>query len=225
MSRYGTVDQLIQRIELSAEPDADRVTMLEELLDAISRKIDNFCGVPDNWFIAEDPESIKYFLADGKPWLRIPECIEVTAVAVKDTYTDTTYTSWDSPSSAYAGDGDWLPASGTYEYPLYGRLPYTLLIVDPNGDFSVFTNGVKLPTVQVTAKWGYSASVPADIREATLAQTTVLYKRFQGSMSASLASSDLGIISMRIRQSALSRDVQELLIDSGWVRPLYGQIH
>jgi len=222
MTAYGTTAQLIARIQVdSGDITAAQEATLDALLEAISRKIDNFTRRPSG-YIAEVAPSTKYLIGSGKSWMRIPECIAISTVAVKASYTDTDYVDWETATSTYAGDGDWMPARGTYQHPIFDKTPYTMLVIDPNGDYSVFYKSYGIPNIQVSARWGYAAEVPSDIREACLAQVTILWKRFQGSMATTLGSQDLGTIAARIRDAAFTRDVKELLIDSGWVLPLYG---
>lgn len=222
MATYATVNQLLYRLEAETDITDAQETTLEEILEAVSRKIDRFCRRVDDAFQVSETATDLYFDGRGQDWLRIPECVEVETVAVKDSYLDTDYVDWDTPSSTMAGDGDWIAAAGPPRNPTYNKTPFTLLLIDPNGDYSHFRHGFGNPTVKITARWGHSESVPPDIREACLAQAIILFKRYQGGMSTTLASSDFGAISMRIRQSALSRDVRELLVDSNWVLPMYG---
>ncbi len=221
MASYATVAQYQVRTDADAALSAAKTTAYEEILDAISRKIDNFCRRPDG-FVSSAADVTRYFEGNGKRHLRIPECTSITSVAVKGAYTDTTYTAWATPTTVLAGDGDWYPAAGSFTRPIFNRTPYTLLLIDHNGDHSCFTKGYKGVTVRLIAKFGYAIVVPPDIREACLAQATVLIKRFEGAMASTLASDDLGVIAMKIRQSALSRDVQDLLVQGGWSLPLYG---
>jgi len=221
-SVYGTVEELCARIEIVyADLTAAEIATLLEVLTAISRKMDNFTRRPDG-YVALDTAELRYFSGAGKQWVRIPECTSVTLVAMKESYTDTTYVAMTTPSALYAGDGDWMPSAGSYAYPNFGRTPYTMLMMDPNGDYEVFLKSYGNPNLQITAKWGYATTVPDDIKEACLAQTTILWKRFQGSMSSRLATQDLGSIAYRIRQAAFTKDIKELLVDSGWALPLYG---
>lgn len=223
MSAYATVEDLKNRILLEGEDLTEaQETVLEEILEAISRKIDNHCGRRENAFATSTEALYKYYVGNGKNYLRIDPCLSVTGVAVKTTYSSEDYTAWTTPTTAMAGDGDWIPCRGSPEHPVYGETPYEMLFIDPNGDYSIFTAGLARPTVRVNAIWGYSESVPADIREACVAQATILYKRYQGSMADTLGTSDLGVLSMKIRRGALTRDVQELLDNSGWVLTLYG---
>lgn len=226
MTSYATVEALIDRIQLdSSVITAESLAVLEDLLDAISRKIDRLCNVPDNYFAADDTTASKYLRGTGDAYLRIPDCFEIDEVQVKDSCLDLVYATWTSPTTAYAGDGDWLPISGTPDNPVYGVTPYTYLIVDPNGNYNCFTRSYNaIPTVCLKAKFGYGTTAPSDIREATLIQVTILFKRFQGSGASTLSTSDIGSLSLRIRRGQMTRDVKELLADGGWLRTVYGAV-
>ena len=220
MASYGTVAQLQVRTDMTEALSVAKTAEYTEILEAISRKIDNFCRRPDG-FVSSDADVTRYFEGKGLSYLKIPECTSITLVSVKDSYLDTTYVDWATPTSAYAGDGDWFPVAGSKSRPIYNRTPYRLLLIDGNGDYSYFTKGYGMVTVKIAAKWGYATEVPPDIREACLAQAAILIKRFESSMDTTAGSSDLGTIVMRVRQASLTRDVRELLVDSKWVLPLY----
>jgi len=215
MASYATTDQLRIRIQQLTTPTADELTMMEEILEAASRSIDRMCN--RSFEIA--PLEAKYFTARGEQYLRIPECTEISEVAVKASKTATTYTTWTTPTTPMAGDGDWIPCAGSPDNPVFGQIPYTLIILDPNGSYSYFIDGDGAPVVMVTARWGSSASVPADIREACLMQAAIWFKQFQGAMSVELGTANLGQILYRRN---LSSGVKQILIDGGWVLPLYG---
>ena len=221
MTSYATVDELQVRTNMVAVLSAAKETEYEEIIEAISRKIDRFCRRPDG-FVATAADETRYFLGSGKRYLRIPECTSITTVSVKDSYSDTTYDDWDTPTTVLAGDGDWFPSAGGPSRPIYNRTPYTLLQIDSNGDYTYFTKSYYgMVTVKIAAKWGYATTVPADIQEACLAQAAILIKRFEASMDTTAGSSDLGTIVTSVRAAALTRDVRELLVDSKWVLPLY----
>jgi len=215
---YGTVEQLKIRIQVSSTPTADQITMMEEILEAASRSIDNICRRPEG-FQAATPAEARYFAAGGEAFLRIPSCTEITAVAAKTSKTDTTYTAWVTPTTPMAGDGDWIPCTGDSAKPSFNKVPYTLIILDPNGEYTYFPDGGHAPVIMVTARWGLTAAVPADIREACLMQAAIWFKRFQGSMSSELGTLDLGEVKYR---RGLSSGVKQILIEGGWVLPLYG---
>jgi len=221
MTSYATVAELQVRTNMIAVLPAAKETEYEEIIAAISNKIDRFCRRPDG-FVATAADVTRYFQGNGKRYLRIPECTSITTVSVKDAYLDTSYTAWSTPATALAGDGDWFPSAGSVSRPIYNRTPYTLLQVDPNGDYSYFTKSYSgMVTVEIAAKWGYATVVPPDIQEACLAQAAILIKRFEASMSDVTGDSNLGTIVTSVRAAALTRDVRELLVDGHWVLPLY----
>ena len=217
MASYATVDQLRIRTQILSTPSAAQLTMLEEIIEAASRAIDRYCR-RDEEFVSSWVPSVKYFTADGKAYLRIPTFLDVDEVAVKGSISATTFTVWDKETSYLAGDGDWYGAHGDPDNPVFGP-PGNLIIVSPTGNYSVFLDGEGAPVVKVTAVWGFSDAVPADIREATLMQAARWMKQFQGSMSTELGTVDLGTIQYRRN---LASDVRQLLVDGCWVLPLYG---
>jgi len=219
MASYATVAELKVRIQIESVLSAAVTTTYEEILEAISRKIDGFCRRPMG-FLAPAVAELRYIGCDGGATIEIPECVEITTVSVKNIYTDTTYVDWTTPTSSNLRDGDWFAYAGSKGNPLFGRTPYRFLQVDPNGDYSYFTKSEGLPTVKLLFRPGYATTTPPTIQEACLAQAAILIKRYESSMDSSLANFDLGVISMKIRQTALTRDVRELLVDAGYVLPL-----
>jgi len=219
MTVYGTVSELKIRIQIDSVMTAAQDAMLLEILTAASKSLDQFCNRERDGFQALTVATARHFVGKGEAWLRIPECVEVTSVAVKASVTATTYTAWSTPTTAMAGDGDWIPAAGSHLYPTYDRLPYTLLLVDVNSEYSYFLGSNATPVITVTAKWGPSVAIPTDIREACLMQSAKMYKRFQASAGRSTGSIDFAKISY---QRGLDQLVKQVLIDGGWVVPLYG---
>ena len=219
MASYGTVDQLTVRVQMRSTPTAPQLVMLGELIEAASRAIDSACRRGENAFLAVGPATERYFTADGETFLRIPSCTTITEVAVKASLTATTYTAWATPTTPMAGDGDWIPCKGNPEAPDFGITPYTLLLIDVNGDYAVFLDGGTAPVVKITASWGTESGVPAEIREFTLMQTALWMKSFQGSGADALGNLDFGQIKIK---RALSKSVRDGLKDGGWVLPLYG---
>ena len=130
-----------------------------------------------------------------------------------------------------------MPCTGDQHAPDFVSLPYTMLIIDPNGDQAWFTGETfsqkrrgrqgrghsllsRVPTVQVTARWGYSELVPDDIRQACIMIAARFYKRMQGSMADSLASADLGGL-LYVQQ--IDPDVAGILLDGAYRRPAVGR--
>ena len=236
MSDYITVANLKLRINKTSDDDD---AWLESIITAASRAIDNFCNRPDG-FVADTVASARLYAGNGRAIMRIDECVEISLVAVKDSVTDDSYTSW-------AASG-WIAFSGDPRDPDFNSLPYDHLMVDANGDEAVFTSGwisaygtkdfyfrspnIRYrypynprnargqPTVQVTAKWGYAATVPQPIAEACGMQAARWFKRYQSSMSDVLASGELGQLMYR---QELDPDVKNLMVAGRYVRPAVGK--
>jgi len=221
---YATFTEFKEHTTLR-DTSGDNQASVERLLDAASRNIDRFCNRPDG-FEADSSASARTYAGSGTPYQRIDECIEITLIAVKDSATDDSYTSW--------GDDDWVAYTGDPRRPDFNRLPYTGIMVDPTGGESVFTSGKfttragfrpttevyrGVPTVQVTAKWGYSEDIPEDIKMACIMQAARWFKRMQGNMADAVASGDFGMM-MYVQQ--LDPDIQQLLIAGRYVRPAVG---
>jgi len=219
MAAYATRAELQIRIQILSVPSADQIAMMEALLDASSRAIDRICGVDDDAFQATGADAIKYLPAYGETYLRIPQCVTITTVAVKASVSATTYTDWATPTTPMAGDGDWIPCRGNPEHPEYGVTPYDLLVIDLNGVYSSFLDSDGLPVIKITAAWGTRSAVPADIREACLMQAAKWYKKFQGAQASDLGTDEFG----RIRYArTMDSGVKQILVDGRWILPLYG---
>lgn len=235
MADYATITELKARID---KEHTDDDTILTAIITGASRAIDNYCNRPDG-FVALTSAAARVYGGSGNAIQSIDECVEVTAVAVKDSVTDSTYTAWAA--------SDWIAFSGDPEDPDFNGLPYTYLMADANGDYSVFTSGYlggyanqdyyfnnanspryhhnprtarRQATVQVTAKWGYSVTVPAPIKEACCMQSARWYKRYASAFSDVLASGELGQLFYR---QALDPDIGMILVDGRYVKPAVGR--
>jgi hypothetical protein len=230
MATYCTAAEIKAEINLT-DTAGQWTTWLTLLAQAASKVIDNFCNRQDG-FDAIAVATERVYVGRGTPYCHIDECVQVTSVAVKDSSSDTTYTAWTAPTTNLAGDGDWIAAAGSYKTPNYNTLPYTLLIVDPNGDEATFTDGrytglrgfrptsdvVRgIPTVKVTARWGYSDLTPDPIKEAAIMQAARWFKRLQGSMADSLAAPEFGELMFR---RVLDPDIQLILVSARFVKPM-----
>lgn len=199
---------------------------LEMWLEAAEAAIDGFCNRERGMFKALTTATSRYYVGSGKAKQSIDECVEVATVAVKDAALDTDYVTWTTPTTALAGDGDWIPAAGSLAHPNYNITPYTMLIIDPNGDYNYFTGGEyagrkgfsheanairNIPTVRVTARWGYAAAVPENVKTAVIAQAARWYKRGQSSMADAVTNPELGQMQYR---KVLDPDIQMMLVSA-----------
>jgi len=210
---YATVPEL--RSHMDKKVTTDDATLLQ-ILTAASLSIDRACNHKDG-FVALPKATVKVFPGSGTNWQWIDECVSTSLVRVKTSATDV-WTTWVAPVGATAGD--YIACTGDDRYPEFNRTPYTALLIDPNGDYSIWYASGPYPTVEVTAKWGYALTVPDDIRMACIAQAARWYKRGQSAWSDALASSELGML---LYQQSLDPDIKRLLVDGRYVRPSVGR--
>lgn len=231
---YATVKEF--RADVGKTDDDDDLT-IARLLDAAGAAIDRFCNRPDG-FMAEPNATTRYYPGSGGSYQWIDECVAVTAVAVKDSPSDDedAYVAWVLGTVGTTTDADVFPATGNPSNPDYQTLPYTMLMIGANGDYSRFTTGAYthrpgfrpertavprgLPTVEVTARWGFASAVPQNIATACLMQAARWYKRLQSSMADVLASGELGQLMYRQK---LDPEVALLLEQGRYVRPATGR--
>lgn len=220
---YATVREL--RAQMDKVVAADDVE-LARLLDAATGAINRICNRPDG-FVADVTASARVYTGNGGPFQRIDECAGITAVAVKDSPSDSSYTAWASD--------DWIGYAGSPEYPDFQpttkEKPYTGIMVSAEGSYDHFTSGKYtgrrgfrpsytvsrgVPTVQVTARWGYAATVPIAIKVACIMQAARWYKRLQSAMADAVGSPDTGQLFYR---KTIDPDIKGILIDGRYVRP------
>jgi hypothetical protein len=226
---YATNLEVQNAIQLTAPSDTDNAVITAVVL-AASNAIDRFCCRLDG-FIAPVTATARTYAGSGKPYQLIDECASVTTVAVKDAVTDTAYVAW-------VVNTDYIPFTGDPEFPDFNHTPYTGLMIAPNSAYSIFISGTYttgrggfardysivsrgLPTVQVTAKWGYATTVPEAVKEACIIQTARWFKRGQGAFSDALATGSLGDLQYR---RVLDLDVRDLLTGARLVRPNIGKL-
>lgn len=233
MPIYANVIQL--RAEMNLRGSKDDAT-LGRLLDAAEAAINRKCNRPDG-FVADASASARYYRGNGKSWLYIDECIAVSGVAVKDSPSDDedSYEAWVVGTVGTTTEADVFPFSGDHEDPDFNSLPYNGLLIGSNADYATFTSGDYthrggfrpsflirrgVPTVEVTARWGFAATVPNDIMEATIMQAARWYKRLQSAMADATASADMGQLLYRQK---LDPDIAGILLDGRYVKPTVGR--
>lgn len=225
---YATEAELRLQVERTGTQGAGASSNLQLLLDAASETIDGFCNRPDG-FVADSVASARVYAGTGGTVQLIDECVEITQVAVKDGITSATYRVWAAT--------DWIPFTGDPKDPNFNRLPYTGIMVNPGGSRLLFISGRLdawpgfqpileratlrgAPTVQVTAKWGYSVAAPKRVQEACLAQAARWYKRGESSWADTLGSQDMGTLMFK---KALDPDIEMMLVNGRLVRPAIGR--
>lgn len=229
MSQYASVAELEAQIDLQ-NPTAATNALLLALLTSASDSIDQYCNRPDG-FRALVTATARIYPGSGTGVQWIDECMEVTAVAAKLSPDDATYTPWTSL--------DWLAATGDPKHPSFNRYPLRFLILNPRGAQGWFPSGTyswvpgfrptepelrdalpfAVPTVQVTARWGYADVNLSTIKQATIIQASRWYKRGQSGWADSLQNADFGTLSF-IKE--LDPDVQYLLKLGRYIKPAIG---
>lgn len=217
MAQYATAAELQIRTNMLSAPSPAQLIMLNQMLEAASRCIDRMCRKRVDFFTGVVVEA-RFFAGTGEAWLRIPVCTAITEVAVKEGVAEDTYTAWTSPTTPMADDGDWIPCHGDPVAPVFSA-PYTLIIIDPGGEFSEILDGDGDPTVRVTGSWGEITATPDDIREACVMQAARWLKQMQGAMASELGAANFGQIMYRRN---LDNNIKQILVDGGWITPLYG---
>lgn len=190
-------------------------TVLDILLEAASRAIDGYCNRQEDGFVASSTPSPRLFTGNGQAYQWIDECVEITLVEVKSGSRDSQWIEWES--------NDWVAFCGSHMFPNFNKTPYTGIMSTNNARFPIFTSGSvedywdqlptqltqrKLPTVRVTAKWGYATTTPPLVKQATITQASKWFKRGQGFWADMLSSPDQGVMFFR---KAIDPDIQMML--------------
>lgn len=216
---------------MKTETHAADDTFIEPLIISACSAIDNYCGRPDG-FRANGQADAREFPGFGKPYVVIDEAARIELVEMKDAATDTDYTALDA--------SDWIPARGDFKHPTYGDKdfqPYQWIMMSPSSRWSVFTSGrfggvirgfapdadyrdfPAIPTVRVTANWGYSMDIPPAVKAAAIMQTERWFMRQRALMADTATSPDHGMTTFRRMVATLDADVAMVLVMGRLVRP------
>lgn len=221
---YCSIDEFSQIVKLDPEKYG---TILQFMLDTAAQHINNVCKRKKDGFLADSSASARLFVGSGTDTIKIDECTEITTVKFKYHFNDT-YTTMVS--------GDYIAFGGSEDSPDFNSTPYTRLMIDPNGDYSYWPyvtsfgenrgflldyreNKSKKPTVypniEITAKWGYSLTVPDVIKHCTIIQATRYVKRAQGAYGDAIGNTDTGQM-MFVKQ--FDADMKAMLFAGGMIR-------
>lgn len=194
---YCTTAELKARLwPYGVTPDAYDDTIFDQVVTAVSRWIDRFCG---RRFYTSAEDETRYFTAVDASELLGGDLVSVTSLATDEDGDRTYERTW------AATDYDLLPANASLE-----GLPYWMIGVTPNGNYVFPVNLRK--AVKIVGKWGFS-SCPADVKEACLLQCERIYKRKDAPFGV-VGSPEAGG-EMRLIQK-LDPDVAAML--AGWVK-------
>lgn len=211
---YCSIAELRAQIDMqSATDDA----VLQALIITAGQAIDNFCGRSEYGFRANGEPKVLEFTGTGKAHMYVYEMAQPPAlVEVKNDPTDTAYQIWSA--------SDWSAFSGPVDAPNWSHAPYTGLMCDPNGDYGYFTSGhlsetQSVPTVRITANWGYSMTTPAVIKQACIIQVAQWFKRGEGAWAETINNTDSGEMRFHI---GLDSVVKHLLVQGRLIKPSVG---
>ncbi len=172
-------------------PDNQWGTSYDSLFDALARRasrlIDRVCKVEPGFFFA-DTDQVRYFDGSGETkqyvdaLAAVPTKVEVAESGVVDNASDTggAYTTWS------ASDYFCWPYNALKRGQPYRRLDLDLL----NGSKATWYAYPR--SVKITGKWGFSTSVPDEIKQATITQVVRWFKRGQQGFQDVGAITDLG---------------------------------
>ena len=164
-------------------------TMLESMVEAASRAIDNIAG---RRFYLDTSASARLYRGTNPYILTVDDFGSTTGLALAlDTGGDGTYETVLTYNTDYVVEPFNAVAMGK---------PYTQITL-VGGQLLPWLLPNLMPSVQLTAKWGYP-TVPDDISQACLILTADMYKR-KDSVGGNLGISELGAI----RMSPLGRDI------------------
>ena len=158
---YCTLAELRARLQF-ADTDTEDDAILESIVTAVSRMIDNYTG---RRFYTTSNDETRYYTSEHPDVLYCPDDIVSITTLQTDEDGDRTYeTTWTT------ADYDLEP----YNASLDGQ-PYTRVRVNKSTGSRAFPTQAK--AIQITGKFGWGASVPVVVKEACLLQCERLYKR------------------------------------------------
>lgn len=158
---YTTLTKLRAKLQFTSTDTADD-SMLEAVVTAVSRLIDNYTG---RRFFSTTADETRYYTAEFADLLLCPDDIISITTLATDADGDRTY-----ESTWTASDYDLEP----YNAALDGA-PYTRIAVMPSGGHG-FPAGVA-KGIKIVGKFGYAATTPSPVEEACLLQCERVYKR------------------------------------------------
>lgn len=220
---YATIAELRAQFgALSSEKD----DFIQRCLNAAAEALDKMC----NWNVplgAPTATSTRMYPGSGTAVQDIDLCVSVTTVEIKESPTDTAWTTVTA--------GTYLPFRGEARFPDFNSTPYNGLVLlgsgrttFPSGSYNTTLLGYQpvlgesayrgygLPTVRVTGRFGYATEIPPNAKQAVLTQASRWLKRGEAAWSDTLSKGDLGQLQYR---KALDPDVAAMIVQARLVKP------
>lgn len=203
---YCTLDELKHQNRLNIQSsDTYSDEMLEGVIEAVSRKIDDACN---RRFYADSSNQVRYFTAIDSDFLFTGDIASRSSdsmIIEIDTNGDGTF------DNTFA-DNDYVlePFNADLD-----NIPFQKISTSDNGQY-LFPAKVR-KGVKITAKWGWPTSAPLPIKQAALLQSERLFKRFSTPLGSESMTS-LGKMYLSI--PSLDPDVEQLI--SRYKRVVWG---
>lgn len=168
-------------------------TLLELCIESASREIDGYCG--RNFFTAGTTATVRTYTATNSDFVPVDDFASTTGfvLATSDGLDGVFGTTWGT------ADYQLEPLNGVSEGVSW---PYTRIRSTGNKGFPY---GDSRAGVQVTARWGWSAT-PTAIKQATILLSSRLFKRYDSPLGVA-GFGDMGAI----RVARVDVDVQALI--------------
>lgn len=161
---YCTIAEFkAQLYEGTTSTNANDDTVIEDLIEAASRYIDNQTG---RRFYANSNDETRYYKATSSGRIFTDDIVSVTTLKI-DLDIDRSY-----ETTLAATDYDLCPLNAA----LNGE-PYTYIERPPLGQYPYPSHN---KSVQIIGKFGYSSTTPDDIKQACLAISMSLYQSRRG---------------------------------------------
>jgi len=177
---YVTLAQARQYVYQSQTSDEP---LLTDLIERASRIFDSACSLPDEYFLAGDPDqaaTTRLFWGDGTDYLAIDPHLSsydptITMPTGFETLGFMTANPYRNPRN-YDGQHFWLVRtygeSQSRFSALNERRDYFFAEFSNQIDYTGWPQGIR---ASVTAKWGWDAT-PADVREAVLEMVALMFR-------------------------------------------------
>lgn len=174
-------------------------TLLENCVEAASRRIDGFTGI----FFYQKSATISLYLADppqtsifsyNQYTLYLPDLVSVTTFKTDDDGDGTFETTWTAGTDYRLEPTDTALQNRPYKTAIaIGAKSYPVYVAPP------------MPGIQINGVWGWPA-VPDDVREACLIMSLRLFNRYNSPLGT-MGFGDMGAVTLR----AVDPDVRDML--------------
>jgi hypothetical protein len=187
VATYCSTNDVGLALNLTAQTGGDDAH-LTRIIEAASNWIDRYCNQPSGGFAVTADTTRQYLACDvrGNELL-----LDVSLLAV---------------TSITNGDMGAIPSNGYRLWPVNGARKWRIQLLSTYG--SVWDVAEDDDVISVTGRFGYSATVPAAVREACIMLAGWMLKRYQAALQDAAFSPELGQLTY---SEAMPKQVQALL--------------